>query len=300
MSLLATRKHNVTALTRQGSTNKLPEGVKSVFVNYDDEASLVSALKGQQFLIITLAVMAPPDTQSKLIRAAARAGVQYIMPNWYGSDFANDELTNAVRLSARVQAIVDEIESLGVSKWVMLACGFWYEFSLAGGEVRYGFDLPDKRVTFFDDGNTKINTSTWDQCGRAMAALLSLPELPVDENDETGTVSQFGNGTVYISSFLISQKDMFESVKRVTGTTDGDWKISYEPSAQRYQDGTEAMKKGDMRGFGKQLYARVMFPNGGGNFSSKLNNRLLDLPQEDLDERTKVAVRMAENHEMPY
>jgi NmrA-like family len=290
----------VTALTRPDSTSKLPSGVKSIVVNYDDETSLVSALKGQQFLIITMAVTAPPDTQSKLIRAAAKAGTPYVMPNWYGSDFTNEELGKAVRLGLAARATVDGIESLGVSKWVMLACGFWYEFSLAGGSIRYGFDFPSKSVTFYDDGNTKIITSTWDQCGRAVAALLSLPELPVDENDKSPTVSQFANGIVYISSFLISQKDMFESVKRVTGTTDADWKISYEESAQRYQDGIEAMKKGDMSGFGKMLYARAMFPNGDGDFSNKLNNNLLGLPKEDLDERTKVAVKMADNKEVPY
>jgi len=290
----------VTAITRANSSNKLPSGVKSVTVNYDDESSLVSALKGQQFLIITMSVMAPGDTQSKLVRAAAKAGVPYVMPNWYGGDFMNEELSQSTRLGLTARAIVDEIQSLGVSTWVMLACSFWYEFSLAGGEIRYGFDFHGKAVTFYDDGDTKICTSTWEQCGRAVAAVLSLPELPADENDKSPTLSQFANSIVYISSFVISQKDMFESVKRVTGTTDADWKVSYEPSAKRYQDGMEAMKKGDMRGFGKMLYARIFFPNGDGNFSSKLHNNLLDLPKEDLDERTKVAVKMAENNEVAY
>ena len=290
----------MTALTRPDSTSKLPAGVKLVSINYDDEDSLVSALKGQQFLIITMSPMAPRDTQSKLIRAAAKADVPYVMPNWYGGDFGNEELGNATRLGLMARAVVDEIESLGVSKWVLLACGFWYEFSLAGGTIRYGFDFHDKRVTFYDDGNTKFITSTWEQCGRAVAALLSLPEFPVDENDKNPTLSQFANGPVYISSFLTSQKDMFESIKRVTGTTDADWKISYESSAQRYQDGIDAMQKGDMRGFGKMLYARVLFPNGGGDFSTKLHNEVLGLPHEDLDERTKVAVKMAEDNEVPY
>jgi len=290
----------VTAITRANSSNKLPSGVKSVTVNYDDESSLVSALKGQQFLIITMSVMAPGDTQSKLVRAAAKAGVPYVMPNWYGGDFMNEELSQSTRLGLTARAIVDEIQSLGVSTWVMLACSFWYEFSLAGGEIRYGFDFHGKAVTFYDDGDTKICTSTWEQCGRAVAAVLSLPELPADENDKSPTLSQFANSIVYISSFVISQKDMFESVKRVTGTTDADWKVSYEPSAKRYQDGMEAMKKGDMRGFGKMLYARIFFPNGDVNFSSKLHNNLLDLPKEDLDERTKVAVKMAENNEVAY
>lgn len=90
--LMKTGKHIVTALTRSGSTNKLPEGVKPITVDYDDETSLVEAMKGQQILIITLAVTAPPGTQSKLIKAASKAGVSYIMPNAWGSDPLNKQL----------------------------------------------------------------------------------------------------------------------------------------------------------------------------------------------------------------
>lgn len=90
--LVKTGKHIVTALTRSGSTNKLPEGVNSVTVDYDHETSLVEAMKGHQILIITLAVTVPPGTQSKLIKAASKAGVGYIMPNAWGSDPLNREL----------------------------------------------------------------------------------------------------------------------------------------------------------------------------------------------------------------
>jgi len=301
-ALVATGKHNVYGLTRAESTSKLPSGVHSLLVNYDDPTSLSTALKSHkiQFLIITVSVTAPRDTQSKLVTAAAEAGVPYVMPNWYGGDISNEQLGNDTKLALGARAIVAEIEKLGVSKWILLACSFWYEFSLAGGEIRYGFDFHGKHVTFYDDGNTKIITSTWEQCGRAIAALLSLPELPVDENDKSLTLSHFANGTAYISSFLISQKDMFESVKRVTNTTDADWDISYEPSEKRFQDGAALMAKGDMRGFGKMLYARSMYPTGDSDFSDKLHNKVLGLPQEDLDERTKVAVQMAQNNEVPY
>jgi uncharacterized protein YbjT (DUF2867 family) len=61
--LAKTGKHVVTALTRPGS--KLPDGVRAVNVDYNDESSLVSALEGQQLLIITVSVMEPPDTHSK-------------------------------------------------------------------------------------------------------------------------------------------------------------------------------------------------------------------------------------------
>lgn len=90
--LVKTGKHIVTALTRSGSINKLAEGVNTVTVDYDDETSLIEAMKGHQILIITLAVRAPAGTQSKLIKAAAKAGVPYIMPNAWGADPLNERL----------------------------------------------------------------------------------------------------------------------------------------------------------------------------------------------------------------
>jgi uncharacterized protein YbjT (DUF2867 family) len=54
----------VTALTRTGSKNSLPAGVVAAPVDYDDEATLVAALQGQQFLVITLPVTAGPDTRT--------------------------------------------------------------------------------------------------------------------------------------------------------------------------------------------------------------------------------------------
>lgn len=173
-----------------------------------------------------------------------------------------------------------------------MACGFWYEFSLGGTADRYGFDFQERSVTFFDDGTTKVNTSTFAQCGRAIAAFLSLPLLHQDEHEKGSAISDWDNNVFRISSFLVSQKDMFESVKRVTGTTDGNWKISYEKSAERYKSGIEDWKKGDIKGFVRFMYTAVFFPDSGGNYSTTkgLQNEILSLPEEDLDEATKMAI----------
>jgi len=79
--LLKTGRHTVTAITRHDSTAALPPGIKTTKVNYDDPATLVAALQGQDALIITMNTQAPPDTQSKLLRAAAEAGVPWVLPN---------------------------------------------------------------------------------------------------------------------------------------------------------------------------------------------------------------------------
>ncbi|EHK18083.1 uncharacterized protein TRIVIDRAFT_67296 [Trichoderma virens Gv29-8] len=293
--LLKTGKHNVTAITRFGSDSELAAGVKVVQVDYDDEQTIVDALKGQQFLFISLAVTAPKDTQAKLIAAAAKAGVSWIMPNSYGLDLANKEVMKDTLGAPAAEAGVAAVEKAGLS-WVYMTCSFWYEYSLSMGDSWYGFDIPNKKVTFFDDGKTRINTSTWRQCGRAAAHLLSLKELPDDENDQSPTVSQWRNKGLYISSFLASQRDMLDSLNRVLGTTDGDWQIEYEPSDVRYKRGLQIFQTGNLVGFALALYSRAFYPNGDGNYEAKqgLANKALGLPEEDFDEATKLAVEMAE------
>jgi hypothetical protein len=129
--------------------------------------------------------------------------------------------------------------------------------------------------------------------GRGLAGLLSLKVLPDDENDKSPTISQYENGSVNISSFFVSQRDMFDSVLRVTGDKESNWKISYEPVKERYARGKEMMQKGSMAGFGMMLYARLFFPDGAADFNDRLDNEALGLPKEDLDEFTKVAIDMA-------
>lgn len=65
---------------------------------------------------------------------------------------------------------------------------FLYEISLSKGPMWYGFDIPQRIVTFADAGQTRINASTWQQCAAAMTALLSLNELPNGENDKMATI----------------------------------------------------------------------------------------------------------------
>ncbi|CAH0050641.1 unnamed protein product [Clonostachys solani] len=294
-ALLATGKHSVTAISRVGSTNTLPEGIKIARVNYDDESSLVSALKGQQFLIITLSVMAPRETQGKLIAAAAKAGVPWVMPNCTGPDFINESLAKENLIGAGVRASTDAIEGAGVSSWIALVCSFWYEHSLALGEGWFGFDFPNRKVTMIDDGKTRINTSTLKQCGRAIASLLSLKELPNDASDTAPTISQWRNQPVYISSFLASQRDMLDSVHRALGTKDADWEIKYEPSESRYKKGLELLKSGSHLGFGICMYTRTFYPNGDGNFQDKLSNEVLGLHEENIDDATVNAVKLVES-----
>ncbi len=299
-ALVQTGKHTVTALTRYGSTNQTPSGVTAIPVDYNDEPTLIAALKGQQFLIITLAATAPVGVHSKIVRAAAKAGVPRIMPNIFGLDDANEALIRENPLSADVKGILADIEAAGCA-WTSVVCSMWYEYSLVMGPLWFGFDFENKKLTLYDDGTTKINLTTWQQCARAVTALLSFKELPDDAHDESPTVSSWRNRPLVISSFLVSQRDMFDSWKRVSGDRDEDWTIEEEPSRERYRKGLEAMQSAQdpmaaRMGAAMASFVRAFFPGGGGDYESSrgLDNATLGLPREDLDERTAVAKEMME------
>lgn len=295
-ALIQGGKHKVTGITRPDSTNKMPAGLYSIQkADYNNHSSLVEALKGQDVLIITLPVMTPRETHTKLIDAAVEAGVGWIMPNEWGVDVAKVEMGTDVLVRAGIVAIREYIEKVGSGKtsWMGLCTGFWYEFSLAGTEARYGFDFDKKELTLYDEGTTKINTSTWPQVGRAVAKLLALNILPKTKDDASPSLSQFKNKPVYVSSFFVSQRDMFESVLRVTGDNEKDWKVTHEDVVERFKRGQEILKQGQTLGFGILLYARLFYKDGAGDTNALLANNALGLPEEELDTATKVAVEMA-------
>lgn len=259
-------------------------------------------MEGQDFLVITLNAMVGDDLELKLIRAAAKAGVPYVMPNAYGPDAMNEAMMTQVMIGSRFFAAKAEIDKLGVSSWIVLGCGFWYEWSLCGdGQHRFGCGVEDRTMTFFDDGEEKITTSTWDQCGRALASLLSLKVLPEDAGDKAPAIDNWANRAVYISSFRVNQKDMFESVKRVTKTTDADWTIEYVNSEKRFKEGVEKMMTGDRAGFAVQLYTRIFFPTGEGDHTKHgLANEMLGLPVENIDESTEEGLRLMKTGILNY
>lgn len=251
--LLKAGKHNITVITRTESKAVMPAGVKVVRVNYDDHSSLVEALRDQEVLIITMSVHAPPDSQIKLIDAAGEAGVSWIMPNSWGVNTDKRPIADDIFLGPAGRAVRKHIQDVGKSSWVALVSSFWYEFSLGGSEDRYGFDFKERSVVFFDDGRQPINTTTWPQTGLAVARLLALPVEPEEGGDKRACLSHFKNRFVYVSSFCISQKDMFESVLRVTDTKPEDWKIRYEDSKERYEGAVKEIHGGSRRGFSKYL-----------------------------------------------
>ncbi|KAH6963362.1 hypothetical protein DER45DRAFT_480981 [Fusarium avenaceum] len=301
--LLKTGKHTITALTRNSSSSKLPGSVKIARVDYEDEKAIAAALEGQQLLIITLANGVDAEVHDRIVRAAGKAGVAHIVPNIYAANIVveNKGAVDDFFPAAGLRDLLTEIERVGVSSWTVLVGSIWFDYSFPAGPLFMGFDLNNRQVTLFDDGEAKVNTSTWAQYGRGAAALASLKVLPEDENDTSPTLAHFRNKPLYLSSFYVSQKEILASVQRVTNTTDSDWDIKYETTSDRMEEGKAQAASGDFRGLVQTYYSFIFSPEGQKlNFEEKLHNKVLGLPEEDLDEVVKDCVEKAKNGYSPF
>lgn len=253
-------------------------------------------------MIITLAVNVDPEVHHRIVRAAGKADIRYIIPNIYAANVVieNQGSVDDFFPAAPPINLLKEIERVGVSSWILLVGGVWFDYSLPSGESFMGFDIDNRKVTFFDDGEAKINTSTLAQFGRAAAAIASLKELPDDEDDKSSTIAQFRNKPVYLSSFYVSQKDILRSIQRVTNTTDEDWEIKYENSADRIENGKAMGRSGYIMGLVQAYYSFIFSPAGQKlKTQDKLHNKLLGLPEEDLDEIVRACVEKGDSKFKP-
>ncbi|KAI1302249.1 hypothetical protein F5Y03DRAFT_407927 [Xylaria venustula] len=262
--------HKVTVLTRPGSANMFPSAVAVHVGDYNDESFVSPALEGQDVLIMALAFTAY-DAQIPLIKAAAKAGVSYIVPCEFGSDPTHPKLNAEIQMMNMKGPFRKLIEELGVSSWIGVVNNPWVEFSIRLG--LYGFDLKKKTATFYDEGTTKSNFTTLKRVGETLAALFALPDIQLSEHK---------NKFVYCSSFYVSQKDFLASAMRATGTTEKDWTVTKVSTDQILQDSRRS-------GADPSAHMMLLFPlifkeRYGGDYNSKVvDYEKLGLGAEDLD-----------------
>ena len=155
--------------------------------------------------------------------------------------------------------------------------------------MRFGFDFERRTVTFYDEGEVKIMTSTWTQTARAIARVLALP---VTSSSEL-SIAQLENSQVLVTSHHVSQRDMLDSVLRVTGAKQSGWTITHEGAKARFGRGMQMLRSGNFEGFGIAMYARAFFPDDPMDHEATAMNAALGLPREDLDDSMRLAVSMA-------
>ncbi|KAK8090836.1 hypothetical protein PG994_000341 [Apiospora phragmitis] len=288
-ALLAQGIHTVSVITRADSKSikdriLAAAGVARVHRGgYDDAAFLAEALKGQDALVLAVG-HGGYDAQEPLMRAAARAGVAWVVPCEFGSDRTNARLfadVGALLMAAKEKhrALAEE---LGL-RWLGVVNNPWLDFCMRGGY--FGVDAGQKTATLWTDCTAKANLATLDRVGQSLAALLGLPQ------DELA--ARYGNSWIYFSSFRASQRHLFESVLRVTGTTEKEWQVTHKSLEQDVRRQAAAEEANGNPFARAMLLFPLTFAEGyGGDYNDKLvDYELLGLEKEEnMDEVIKKTI----------
>jgi hypothetical protein len=158
----------------------------------------------------------------------------------------------------------------------------------------FGISLSSRTARLYPDGGP-FNTSTLPQVGLGITKLLSLPLT--NPSNPRASLSHYGNNFVYISSFLVTQTQLFEAVLRATGTSESDWKVDRETTIkQSIEAAKEKMANGDLFAGAELTYAYYMGKGLGGDYEAKAKEHweVLGLQEEDLDEIVQRAVEGGE------
>ncbi|KAF2162592.1 hypothetical protein M409DRAFT_69148 [Zasmidium cellare ATCC 36951] len=276
---------SVTIISRNESTATFSSSSRIIVRkgSYDDASFLGSALHGNEMAMFALSLYAE-GLQPRLIDLAAK--VKWIIPNEYGADGMNEAMLKSNQFLHGKAAARKQIEDLGM-KWIGVATNPWTELCILNG--LFGFKAPQRTATFYS-GSGSFNGSSMQQIGRGIAQLISLPTMST--SNPTASLAHYANRFVYISSFLLNQNKIFESLKRATHTSDEDWTVKHSSIEERIKDGQEKIAEGDFNGMAEMMFASYMGEGLGGDYQSKHleDKEALGLEDEDLDEIVKAAL----------
>ncbi|PMB66860.1 hypothetical protein BM221_006517 [Beauveria bassiana] len=211
--------------------------------------------------------------------ATGKAGVPWVMPTCYGTDIDNKKLMEENLTGALVYANIAAVEKNGLS-WTLVRV------------------LAHERQLLRHRHCEAQGDAIWSgRCAHLHVDVAAVPAgggLPEDEQDADVTMERWHNRPLFIESFVASLRDMLDSLHKVLDTTDKDWTVEQVDAQRRYDEGKKLLGGPEgYLGFSHCLYTRTFFENGGGDFSDKVVNEKLGLPEEDMEEATQRAKDMA-------
>ncbi|KAF5564763.1 NAD(P)-binding domain-containing protein [Fusarium phyllophilum] len=259
-ALLASGIHTITAVQRIQATSTFPPEVIVKSGNLKDESFLVSTFQGHDAVVLMPPLPHLVSLQESAVRAAAKAGVPYILPAEFGPDPFASKLIEDNQLLQDKKKIRDLIEKLGVSSWISVAVGPFLGMNIKSG--LWGIDVENRKATIWTGAVGKVSTSSVARTGQATAAVLGLPERDL---------SRYKNKAFYVPSFHLSQKELLLAVQKATGTADQDWEIDYQDVNDALKDCNHKIRHKDATAPFVKFFITHFREGSGGDFESKVD-----------------------------
>ncbi|OTA99483.1 hypothetical protein M426DRAFT_67692 [Hypoxylon sp. CI-4A] len=216
----------VTALTRQGSTQTFPSGVTVKQVDYDSIDTLVDALKGQDAVVSTIG-SAAIGKQIPLIEASAKVGVKRFITSEFGSNTFSPKVSVLPSYKDKIE-VTDAAKKAAAESgltWTAVVNGPFLDWGLSVGFL---VNVKERTVELPDGGDNQFSTTTLPTIGKAVVGILKHPE-------------ETKNRPVYIQDTVLTQKKLLELVKKAVGA-DG-WKENVTSLAEQLKASYEEFKK---------------------------------------------------------
>ena len=281
-ALLRLGGHTIIAIQREDSTSSFPEGVNVEKGDLADEAFLAAVFKDQEVVILMPPLAHLVTLQEPAVRAAAKAGVPYILPSEFGPDPFAGKLVEENMLLRSKREVRRLIESCGVSSWVSIVVGPWLDLGLS--TWRWGVDVKARKATIWSGANARINTASVLRTAQAVAAVVSLPEADLLKHK---------NGAVYAPSVQLTQREILEAVQHATASTDSEWDLTFSDAKVAARDCEEKIRQGQAAAHSVKFSITHFLEDYGGDFSHKIDHselqklRQLGLQEERLEDIIK-------------
>ncbi|RAL01428.1 aromatic alcohol reductase, partial [Aspergillus ibericus CBS 121593] len=220
----------VTILTRQESTTTFPPGTTIHQTDYSP-TSLEALLHGQDVLISAVGATGFTE-QQKFIDAAVRAGVKRFIPSEFSTSSEDDVVLKILPLFQQKRDVINylkEKEKLGLS-WTGIATSGLFDWGLTAGFL--GFDLHQRTALIWDGGVTRFTMVNEKQLGESVVSVLLRPE-------------ETKNRFVYVASVETTQKEILETIEKVTGAK---WTVTDTTTEVQIADGFQKLAAGNFEG----------------------------------------------------
>jgi len=275
--LIASKKFNVTVGTRDASSSSFPAGVKVVQIDYSSQASLVSAFKGEDAIIITIGnlnLALLEQLQMAVVDAAVAAGVSHIIPSNFGGDIVSHR-NPAMEFKIRVEEYLQKLSSEGKISYTAIATGIFFNWALTIGFL--GIDLVNKKAVLLNDGNLKINVTNLSSIAETVVTVLSKPDL-------------VKNRLALIHDMFISQNDVLKVVEEELGAK---FEVTYVNTEDLRRESEAGLAAGDPAAVYGLIKAMAWGPDSPSAWGVDDDSKVLGNTPKDLrEEVVKVITQM--------